>query len=306
MPSGSEKIFVAKANHKRLDIYLSQITSEFSRSQLSKMAREGLILINSAPSKPSSQIREGDEITLQIPKLIESNLEIDNQSIEIIYEDQDVLVLNKPPHLPVHPGPGHYSKTLVNRLLAHSDKLSSIGGVVRPGIIHRLDKDTSGIIVIAKNDNSHRSLSLQFQERTISKIYSALVWGIPILNKKTITSAIGRDPNNRKRMAVLESGKKAESAYLIKEIIGDFSLLDVTPKTGRTHQIRVHLKSIGHPIVGDMLYSSKKIPSLERQFLHASYIKILLPSRKKEMEFIAPLAKDLSEFLTLIRTNNNN
>ena len=293
----SEKIHVAQTNHQRLDIYLSEIISRFSRSQLSKMTRDGLILINSIPAKPSSPIHEGDKITIRIPKVTELSLEIDNHPIEIIYEDNDMFVLNKPPNLPVHPGPGHDNKTLVNRLLGYSDKLSSIGGVVRPGIIHRLDKDTSGIIVIAKNDNSHRFLSLQFQKRTIIKVYTALVSGVPKPPERTITSPIGRDPNNRKRMTIMDDGKNAETTYSISQIIGNYSLLEVRPKTGRTHQIRVHLKSIGHPIVGDMLYGSKKIENLDRHFLHASSIKLTMPSTKNEMEFFAPLATDLSEFL---------
>jgi 23S rRNA pseudouridine1911/1915/1917 synthase len=218
----------------------------------------------------------------------------------IVYEDQDLLVVDKPAGLTVHPAPGHARHTLVNALLAHCADLSGVGGVLRPGIVHRLDKDTSGLILVAKNDRAHAGLSRQLKERTVEKVYLALVRGRMERPEGVIEGAIGRDPRNRKRMAIVEGGRAARTAYRVREFLDGTTLVEVAPSTGRTHQIRVHLAAAGHPIVGDALYG-KPSDIIGRQFLHAYRIAFRHPADSRSVEFESPLPADLVEALRLAR-----
>ncbi|MDA0989030.1 MAG: RluA family pseudouridine synthase, partial [Chloroflexi bacterium] len=230
--------------------------------------------------------------------------------ISILYEDDDLMVVDKPWGLTVHPAPGHPSHTLVNALLALRPNLSGIGGVQRPGIVHRLDKDTSGLMMVAKNDTAHHSLSTQLQKRMIHKRYLALVWGSPSPATGVVEGAIARDPRNRKRMAVIPGGRESTTNYATLEVFPEVSLVEARPITGRTHQIRVHLTSIGHPLVGDALYSNKKTSLVERQFLHAETLEFQLPSTGERMQVTASLPPDLQGALDFLRkmpadTNTN-
>ena len=213
--------------------------------------------------------------------------------LDVVYQDSDLMVVEKPPGLAVHPGPGHPKHTLVNALMSLCDNLSSIGGDLRPGIVHRLDKDTSGLMVVAKNDRSHKSLAFQLKERTVSKRYLALVTGNPTSTTGVIEARLSRDPIHRKRFSVSLNGREAVTHYVVKDSLKGFSLLEVRPVTGRTHQIRVHLSSIGHPIVGDQLYNRRRVTFLQRQFLHASYLSFDHPSSGQLMEFASKLPEDL-------------
>jgi 23S rRNA pseudouridine1911/1915/1917 synthase len=216
--------------------------------------------------------------------------------LTIIYEDADILVIDKPAGLTVHPAPGHPSHTLVNALVAYCPSLAMSNEAMRPGIVHRLDKDTSGLIVIAKNDSVREYLSAQFKNRTVIKGYLVLIKGRLHPEQGIIEASIGRDPHNRQRMAIVEKGKEASTQYKVRKYLDDYTLVEVTPLTGRTHQIRVHLSAIGYPVVGDSLYGTKSA-HLNRQFIHAYLLGFCLPSTKQYQEFIAPLPIDLEQTL---------
>jgi len=220
--------------------------------------------------------------------------------LRIVYEDEDLLVVDKPAGLTVHPAPGHARHTLVNALLAHCGDLSGVGGVLRPGIVHRLDKDTSGLLLVAKNDRAHAGLSRQLKERTVEKGYLALVRGRIEQPEGVIEGAIGRDPRNRKRMAIVEGGRPARTAYRVREYLDGMTLVEVAPSTGRTHQIRVHFAAAGHPIVGDALYG-KPSSLVGRQFLHAYRLAFRHPADGRAVAFESPLPADLEEALRLAR-----
>ena len=258
-------------------------------------------MINSLPAKPSQKVRLGDIVSLTIPPPTPLGLEPEDIPINILYEDPDLMVIDKPWGLTVHPAPGHQSHTLVNGLLALRPKFSGIGGVQRPGIVHRLDKDTSGLMLVAKNDAAHHSLTMQLQKRIIHKHYLALVWGKPNPATGVVDAAIARDLRNRKRMAVVPQGRASVTNYETVEVFPEVSLVEVRPVTGRTHQIRVHLKSIGHPLVGDTLYSTKKTDLVERQFLHAEKLAFKLPSTGEVLEVSSPLPSDLQRALDFLR-----
>jgi 23S rRNA pseudouridine1911/1915/1917 synthase len=220
--------------------------------------------------------------------------------LRIVYEDADLLVVDKPAGMTVHPAPGHSRHTLVNALLAHCGDLSGVGGVLRPGIVHRLDKDTSGLLLVAKNDRAHAGLSRQLKERTVEKRYLALVRGRIEQPEGVIEGAVGRDPRNRKRMAIVEGGRPARTAYHVREYVDGMTLVEVAPSTGRTHQIRVHFAAAGHPIVGDALYG-KPSALVGRQFLHAHRLAFRHPGDGRAVEFESSLPADLAEALRLAR-----
>jgi 23S rRNA pseudouridine1911/1915/1917 synthase len=213
--------------------------------------------------------------------------------LSVVYEDADILVVDKPPGLPVHPSPGHPTHTLVNALLAHCTDLSGVGGELRPGIVHRLDMDTSGLMVVAKSDAAHRAVARQLQDRQVAKTYLALVWGVPQPGEGCIDRPIARDPRNRKRMAVVEGGREARTRYTVLRRFAECALVEARPETGRTHQIRVHMASAGHPIVGDQVYGRRRTILVDRHFLHAHRLRLRLPSTGRELELSAPLAPDL-------------
>ena len=295
--TGSRTFVVGAGAEDRLDRYLAGRCADLSRTRLTRLIGDGLVAVNGGGAKASMTVHRGDEITLVVPPPAPTSLEAEALPLAIVYEDADLLVVDKPPGLPVHPSPGHPSHTLVNALLAHCTDLSGIGGVLRPGIVHRLDMDTSGLVVVAKHDAAHQALARALKERRVTKVYLALVWGRPQPPEGSIDAPIARDPRNRKRMAVVSGGREAQTSYRTLESHEEVTLLELRPRTGRTHQIRVHLASIGHPIVGDAVYGRRKTDLVTRQFLHAAGLGFRLPSTGEHREFTAPLPPDLQQAL---------
>ncbi|WP_027340316.1 RluA family pseudouridine synthase [Halonatronum saccharophilum] len=283
----------------RIDKFLSKENEDLSRSYLQELIDSDKVKVNSKPVKKSYKLSVGDEVEVNLPKVEELELLAEDIPLDIIYEDNDIVVINKQPNLVVHPAPGHESGTLVNALLYHCDNLSGINGVIRPGIVHRLDKDTSGAIVVAKNDKAHLSLSEQFKERDTKKVYKAIVEGRVKYKKGKIDAAIGRDLRDRKKMAVTnKNSKKAISRFEVLEKYEKHSLVRVTLETGRTHQIRLHMDYMGHPVVGDELYGySKATVDVSRQMLHAYILGFYHPSSGEWVEFEAPLLDDMEEMI---------
>ena len=304
LPSETRSTVVAE-NGPRLDRYLAELWPDLSRSRLQRLIADGAVSLNGAPAKASCQVRGGDQIAVVVPSPSPLSVSAEDIPLQVIYEDQDLVVIDKPAGLVVHPAPGHLSGTLVNALLAHCPDLAGIGGVERPGIVHRLDKDTSGLMVVAKNERAHQSLTRQIKERTVTKRYLALVHGELRPPEGTIDAPIGRDPRNRQRMGVVVDGRAASSAYTTLQRLGPYSLVEVQIHTGRTHQIRVHLAHVGHPVVGDPVYGRKgkgvaDLPGgrvLGRQFLHAAVLGFRLPSSGEYREFRCDLPADLRAVL---------
>jgi 23S rRNA pseudouridine1911/1915/1917 synthase len=291
-----EYSFVVDTAGLRLDKFVGERCPEFSRTHAQQLIQAGFITVNSRAVKPSLKLNSGDKIDIVIPPAPPSRLAPENIPLRIIYEDADLVVVDKPAGLPVHPAPGHPSHTLVNAVLSYLPALAADADAVRPGIIHRLDKDTSGLLLVAKNRLAQANLSQQFKNRVVKKTYLALVQGKLTPEQGTIEAAIGRDPSHRQRMAVVGKGREARTAYRVLKYIGNHSLLEIKPETGRTHQIRVHLAAIGFPVVGDATYGLKS-PRLPRQFLHASKIAFRLPSTGAFVAFESPLPPDLEQFL---------
>jgi 23S rRNA pseudouridine1911/1915/1917 synthase len=287
--------FDSSVSNIRLDKYLTQVLPQFSRAYLQKLIVQGSILVNGQRTKANQRLTNVDKITVELPPLPVHPL-AEPIPLNIIYEDEDILVIDKPAGLTMHPAPGHPNHTLVNAILAHYPKLTTSNELTRPGIVHRLDKDTSGLIVIAKNDSVRDYLAAQFKNRTVIKGYLVLIKGRLYPEQGIIEASIGRDPHNRQRMAIVEKGKEASTQYKVRKYLDDYTLVEVTPLTGRTHQIRVHLSAIGYPVVGDSLYGTKSA-HLNRQFIHAYRLGFCLPSTKQYQEFIAPLPVDLEQAL---------
>ena len=285
----------------RLDKYLAQVLPQFSRAYLQKLIVQGYILVNGQRTKANQRLNRADRITVGLPPLPVHPL-AEPIPLTIIYEDEDILVIDKPAGLTVHPAPGHPSHTLVNAVLAHCPNLAMSNELMRPGIVHRLDKDTSGLIVIAKNDFAREYLTAQFKSRTVTKGYLVLVKGRLSPEQGIIEAPIGRDPHSRRRMAVVESGKETSTQYKVRKYLNNYTLVEVTPLTGRTHQIRVHLSAIGCPVLGDPIYG-KKSAHLNRQFIHAYRLGFLLPSTKQYQEYTSPLPVDLERALEFLARN---
>ena len=287
---------------KRLDIYLaSQIELNLTRSQVQRLNDKGYVLVNAKTVKASYKLDVADDviITIPLPQKIEAKPE--NIPVDVVYEDGDLIVVNKARGMVVHPAVGNYDGTLVNALLYHCKDLSSIGGMVRPGIVHRLDKDTSGLIVVAKNDLAHQSLAKQFSGKSVLKQYLALVHGVIRADSGIIKKSIGRNPRNRKKMAVIEEGKESETHYKIIKRFKKYSLVELTLKSGRTHQIRVHLTSISHPVVGDPLYGHRKeFIKITGQLLHSAKMGFIHPGKNQYVEFTAPLPEDMQRIIKLL------
>src|SRR5687768_8600361 len=285
----------------RLDRFLALALPAFSRARLQTLIRDGFVRLNGKTPRPRDSVRTGDTVELTEPEIEKVEALPEQMALEILFEDDDLLVLNKPAGLVMHPGAGHQQHTLVNALLAHCQNLSGIGGKERPGIVHRLDKETSGCLVVAKNDATHRDLSRQFAARTMTKIYLALVAGI--VRKKTgvIDKAIARHPVHRQRMSIARrQGRSAKTEYRVLRAGNDISLLECTLHSGRTHQIRVHLHDLGHPVLGDKLYGGKRAGDFPRQMLHASKLGFTHPRSGAEMSFEAPFPPDFAEVLQQI------
>jgi len=283
----------------RLDKYLAGEYPELSRSILQKLIRQGFILVNDFAAKPSQKLNVGDRIYVALQPPEKVSLAAEPIPVHVIYEDDDLLVICKPAGLVVHPSPGHTTHTLVNALLARCPDLASFGDAMRPGIVHRLDRDTSGLMIIAKNSRAQQYLINQFKTRSVSKGYLVLVKGKLIPGQGIIDAPLGRDPSNRKRMAVVTSGRQARTGYKVKEYLSGCTLLDVTTETGRTHQIRVHLSAIGYPVIGDAVYGVRS-PYVKRQFVHAYRLGFRLPSSGEFREFTCELPSDLKRAIALI------
>ena len=302
---------------QRLDAFLVLQTKDLTRSRIQELIKSGFVRVNHHLSKPGYRLKTGDHIEVTLPPLQPLRLEPEPVTFELIHEDPWLIVVNKPPGVVVHPAPGHFTGTLVHGLLQHCKDLSGIGGVMRPGIVHRLDKDTSGLMVVAKNDAAHAFLSAQFKAGKVTKRYVALVHGIMKEQKGEINLPIGRHPVKRKEMSIQPTkGRVAKTLWEKKEeLAGLFSLLSVSPKTGRTHQIRVHLSHIGYPIVGDPVYGhrrswwKKRFPEdpgllirIERQMLHAGTLGFVHPQGGDYREFTAPLPADMEGVLKMLKT----
>ena len=288
--------FVVDMPGIRLDKYVCQKCSELSRTYVQKLIGDGHITVNDRVAKAGLKLNIGDSLTVTIPFTPPSPLLPEAIPLNIIYEDDDLLVIDKPAGLAIHPAPGHLSHTLVNAILSHLPTLPDTDDSLRPGIVHRLDKDTSGVMLVAKNRQAQANLIDQFKTHSVVKAYLVLVKGHLTPESGIIEAPIGRDPQNRKRMAVVTKGREAQTQYNVVKYVGDYTLLEVKPETGRTHQIRVHLSAIGYPVVGDKVYGVKS-PYLPRQFLHAHRLGFHLPSTGEYVEFESELPPDLAQAL---------
>ena len=295
------KKYIIKSNEigKRIDAYISSVEEEISRTAVQRLIEEEIITVNGKKTKASYKVQENDIIEIGEDKPKEIELKAEDIPIEIIYEDEDIIVVNKPKGLVVHPAIGNPDGTLVNAIMAIcKDSLSGIGGEIRPGIVHRLDKDTSGILIIAKNDAAHINVSEQIKNHEVKKTYIALVRGIVKENEATINMPIGRSTKDRKKMAVNKNGKNAITHFRVLNRYEKYTLLEIKIETGRTHQIRVHLSHIGYPVVGDYTYSNGKNDfNVEGQMLHSKKIKFKHPKSDKEMELVANLPEYFQEIL---------
>lgn len=286
---------------KRIDVFLAA-ELDYTRSYIKKLIVDGLVFVNGKTVKPSYKVKENDEVVVNIPEAEKIDVLPENIPLDILYEDDDIIVINKPQGMVVHPAPGNYSGTLVNALLYHCKNLSGINGILRPGIVHRLDKDTSGVMVVAKNDKAHISLSNQIKERSVFKKYVAIVEGVIKDEEGKIEAPIGRHPVDRKKMAVIEDGRYALTLYKVLERFKENTLVEAVIKTGRTHQIRVHMAYIGHPIVGDHVYGFKRQKfKLEGQALHSSVLGFMHPTKGVYMEFEAPLPEYFKKLIEILR-----
>jgi 23S rRNA pseudouridine1911/1915/1917 synthase len=297
-PKPEVRILRVTESAVRLDKYLAIAYPELSRSALQKLIKQGCILVNDVAAKPSQKLSFGDRIHVALPPPERISLAAESIPLDVIYEDDDLLVIYKPAGLVVHPSPGHAAHTLVNALLARCPDLSGFGGTARPGIVHRLDKDTSGLMIMAKNSSAQQYLINQFKARSVLKGYLVLVKGRLTPAQGIIDAPLGRDPSNRKRMAVVASGRHARTMYKVKEYVDGYTLLDVTTETGRTHQIRVHLAAIGYPVVGDAVYGVRSV-YVRRQFVHAYRLGFRLVSGRYK-EFTCDLSPDLKQAILLI------
>lgn len=291
---------------ERLDKYLSTIYPDFSRSFFQKLIKTNQVSVNGTAQKASYPIHADDLITVTIPDAVETAIEPEPIPLDILYEDADVLIVNKPKGMVVHPSAGHYSGTLVNAIMYHcKDSLSGINGQIRPGIVHRIDMDTTGSLIVCKNDESHVNIAAQIKEHSVNRIYVGIVCGNVKEEDGTVEGAIGRHPVERKKMAINEkNGKPAITHYKVLERFGNYTYMQFRLETGRTHQIRVHMASIGHPLLGDTLYASGRSPfkNLQGQTLHAKTIGFVHPRTGTYMEFSAPLPEYFEKLLKLLKS----
>jgi 23S rRNA pseudouridine1911/1915/1917 synthase len=297
--------FKASLSGGRLDVALVLCVPDLSRNRLQQLIRSGHVKVNGeVTTKPGLRLDGGEAVEIIIPAPIPSTLKSEPIPLDIVFENSDLMLINKPAGMVVHPSAGHDSGTLVHAALAHAPDIMGVGGEIRPGVVHRLDKDTSGLIILAKNDAAHNALQVQFKKREVEKLYLALVDGRPPTPEGRIEAPIGRDPGHRKKMKVLFPGKGREaiSVFHSLESFPQHTLLEVNPKTGRTHQIRVHLAFLGCPIVGDREYGRKKVTlPVKRMFLHAAALTFTLPGDDRPRRFEAPLPSELETVLERLR-----
>ena len=289
---------------ERIDKCMSLLVENLSRSFIQKLIKDGNVLVNGKPVKGSYRVKCDDEVVFSVPESVEPDIEPENIPLDILYEDVDLIVVNKPKGMVVHPAPGHTSGTLVNALMFHcGDELSGINGEKRPGIVHRIDKDTSGVLMVAKNDMAHQSLAAQLAEHSITRKYNAVVYNGFTEDEGTVDEPIGRNPQDRKKMAVTQKhSRHAVTHYRVIERMEKFTLIEAQLETGRTHQIRVHMTYIGHPLLGDMVYGPKKQPiHLEGQALHARVLGFIHPRTGEYLEFEAPLPPYFEALLERLR-----
>jgi len=297
------KIFKVSEAGDRLDRYLAGACPDLSRSHIQKLIESGRVTVNSFPQRPALKLKAGDVVSLTIPPPEPVILVPEDIPFRVVYEDSDVVIIDKPAGLTVHPAPGHAQHTLVNALLNRYPDLETFGSSLRPGIVHRLDKDTSGLIVVARNEKARQYLINQFKLRQVKKGYRVLVRGRLAPERGAIEAPVGRDPSNRKRMAVVSSGREARTAYRVLKYVDGYTYLEVRIETGRTHQIRVHFAAIGHPVAGDTVYGVKH-HLLKRQFLHAYHLELRLPCDGREHTFSCDLPPDLQGVLKTLRVTN--
>jgi 23S rRNA pseudouridine1911/1915/1917 synthase len=290
------------ADRSRTDAFLTRFVGGRSRSEWQRMMELGLIRINGTPAKPSLRVRDGDQVSVRpVPDHVELR-PAEDIALTILYEDDAMVVIDKPAGLVVHPAPGHEQGTLVNALLARFPALRDPTGALRPGIVHRLDKDTSGLLVVGKTADAVARLQAQLKERTVEKLYTLLVHGVIVEERGMIDAPIGRDLRDRQRMSVRADGRPAQTAFTVLERLGDYTLVDASLLTGRTHQLRVHLAYIGHPVAGDVVYGRRRFPpGLKRQFVHARELELRSPADGRLRRFEAPLPPDLAHVLELLR-----
>lgn len=306
--------------HTRLDVFLASVLPSISRSYVQRLIKDGRVTVGGKPVKANLPVKTGQQVDVDVPEPVATAVQPEALPLPILYEDRDVVVLDKPAGMVVHPAAGHSGGTLVNALLHHVDDLSGIGGEKRPGIVHRLDRGTSGLMVVAKNDAAHEELSRQFRDREVEKEYIALVWG-EVMAGRRIDAPIGRDASNRKKMSAAPPNRVRRSREAVTRVVSaehfgrTLTLVHVAIHTGRTHQIRVHLSAIGHPVVGDPLYGGvhRRVPGdlravthLERPFLHAARLAFKHPSDGRRMEFTTDLPDDLARVLDEIRDRFQN
>ncbi len=293
-----------KQEKGRIDKVLSDLLKEHSRSQIQQWLKDQNITVNGEVTRSNYKVKENDEISINVPEPVELDVVAEDIPIEIVYEDDDVLVINKPQGMVVHPSAGHQNGTLVNALLYHIKDLSSINGIIRPGIVHRIDKDTSGLLMVAKNDKAHEALAAQLKDKTSIRKYIALVHGEITHDKGEIDAPIGRSKNDRKMQAVIEGGKPAVTHFEVLERYEGYTLVQLQLETGRTHQIRVHMKYIGFPVAGDPLYGPRKTLKGNGQFLHAEVLGFKHPTTGQMMVFEAPLPELFEKTLNQLRNND--
>lgn len=291
---------------KRLDSYISDRIEDVSRSYLSKAIKEGLVLVNREKKKPKYIVKKGDLIQVNLPERKELEPVPQDIPLQIIYEDKDIIIVDKPKGMVVHPAPGTPDNTLVNALLSYTNSLSDINGEIRPGIVHRLDKDTTGLLVVAKNNEAHKILASQLKERIVKRIYIALVHGELEKDEGIINAPIGRNPRNRLKMAVTNiNSKEAITKYKVLERFNEYTLVELSLNTGRTHQIRVHMAYMNHPVVGDPLYTNRKNRfGIKTQMLHARKLGLFSPSSGKYVEFVSEPPEEFNRIIELLRKEN--
>ena len=301
-----EEFQIETENGERIDKYLSNEMSGFSRSYIQKLMKDGHVYVNGKAVKANYKLAYDDMITVEIPDLVEPDIVPENIPLDILYEDDDILIVNKPKGMVVHPAAGHYSGTLVNALMYHcGESLSGINGVMRPGIVHRIDMDTTGSLLVCKNDQAHQKLAEQLKVHSIKRVYHPIVCGNLKEDSGTIDAPIGRHPVDRKKMSInYQNGREAVTHYQVLERFGDYTYISCRLETGRTHQIRVHMASIRHPLLGDNVYGPQKCPfKLQGQTLHAKILGITQPTTGEYMEFDAPLPEYFEDLLGRMRQN---
>lgn len=292
----------------RIDRYLSEQSDDLSRSYLQKLVKDGAVCVGQKAVKNNYKVAAGDKVTLDVPEAVEPEIVPEKMDLDILYEDSDIILINKPKGMVVHPAAGHYTGTLVNGLMYHCrEDLSGINGVMRPGIVHRIDMDTTGVLIACKNDMAHNSIAGQLKEHSITRKYFAVVHGVLKAEEGTVNAPIGRHPVDRKKMSINENnGREAITHYRVLERFRQFTYVECQLETGRTHQIRVHMASIGHPLLGDTVYGPAKSPyKLQGQTLHAGVLGIIHPRSGEYMEFSAPLPRYFEELLIKLATAEN-